>query len=383
MKYLSPDFYDKFKCIGGECPSTCCAGNWQILIDDRTKKEYDSVTGEFGQTLKENIVTVDSSQFAFRLTKDGRCPFLDAENLCEIYQKLGPEHLCYTCQCYPRIVCRYGDVLFRTLTLSCPEVSRILLNRTDPISFAFSEVSSGKKDEPSTDRDWFNTLMSCFTFNIDLLQNRNYPLSARLRVLLIFNFTLQSLLDANKDTAPLIRTYADQNYLNGQLSSFSSLSPNFASMFAAFLLFDRDTSSIRDHWINSSFAEQIQKFITAYDSGEDSLHLTESFRSLTDAEHDIQYEHFCVLFLFRNYFNAYTDEKPFDKVEELVYALLLARGYALPFCSKEGGISVADQITLFASLSRSLNHNSNKRQILKTYYEKDGQADINLLLTLI
>lgn len=383
MKYLSPDFYEDFKCIGGECPATCCAGEWTIYIDQETKKQYDSVPGAFGQTLKENIITTNDSLFAFRLTENGRCPFLDSDNLCEIYQQLGPEKLCNTCQIYPRVIFQYGDITFHTLTLSCPEVSRIILNRTSPISFSLREMPSKNENDPSTDWDWFNKLMSCFIFSIDLIQNRNYPLSARLRVLLIFNFTLQTLLDDHKDISPLFEIYSNQDYLDEQLSSFSRLSSNFPAMYSAFLHFYQDIGVSMHHFIFPSSENFMETFINSYDEKERFLRITDSFHLLMDTTYDIQYEHLCALFLFRNYFNAYTTKKPFKEITQLIYALLIYRGYALPFCFGEKGISIKDQLFLFPSISRIFEQNGGNLKKLIAYYEKIGETEINFLLTLV
>ena len=34
-----PDYYEKFKCVGGDCKDTCCAG-WEIDIDEETFYYY-------------------------------------------------------------------------------------------------------------------------------------------------------------------------------------------------------------------------------------------------------------------------------------------------------------------------------------------------------
>ena len=39
MNQLVPQYYDKFKCIGSECPETCCQG-WQITLDKETFNKY-------------------------------------------------------------------------------------------------------------------------------------------------------------------------------------------------------------------------------------------------------------------------------------------------------------------------------------------------------
>ncbi|MDE5801320.1 MAG: flagellin lysine-N-methylase [Lachnospiraceae bacterium] len=383
MKYLSTDFYESFQCIGGECPFTCCAGNWTIPIDKETKREYDCVDGEFGQILRENILSDDDSSFRFRLTEDGRCSFLTAENLCKIYQELGPEKLCYTCQIYPRIVFQCGDILFRTLTLSCPEVSRMLLDKTEPISFCFAETPSNEDDKLSIDWDWFNTLVSCFVFSVKLIQNRNYTLSARLRALLIFTFTMQTLLEENKDIAPLLEAFSNQDYLDEQLSSLEHLSSNVPAMFSAFLYFYQKTGAPIHHFILPSSENLMEEFINSNDKEELLTGIVESFHLLLSTTYDTQYEHFCVSFLFRNYFEAYTNKKSFEEVSKLVYALLIARGYAVSLCSKGKGISTENQISLFSRISRILEHGHKNLAIIQTYFEKNGQTDISFLLALV
>ena len=39
MNHLIPRYYDKFSCIGSDCPETCCQG-WKISIDKDTFNKY-------------------------------------------------------------------------------------------------------------------------------------------------------------------------------------------------------------------------------------------------------------------------------------------------------------------------------------------------------
>lgn len=39
MQITKPDYYNKFSCIAGDSPDTCCAG-WQIMIDEKSLKKY-------------------------------------------------------------------------------------------------------------------------------------------------------------------------------------------------------------------------------------------------------------------------------------------------------------------------------------------------------
>ena len=66
MKLLSVDNFIEFECIGGDCPISCCGGNWAIGIDDASYQYYMSVEGEFGETLKEGIL-VGENRKVFKL----------------------------------------------------------------------------------------------------------------------------------------------------------------------------------------------------------------------------------------------------------------------------------------------------------------------------
>ena len=33
MKIVKPDFYDRFRCLAGACPDSCCH-EWEVDVDD-------------------------------------------------------------------------------------------------------------------------------------------------------------------------------------------------------------------------------------------------------------------------------------------------------------------------------------------------------------
>ena len=39
MLELAPNYYKKFRCLGSECPDTCCQG-WRIVLDKKTHDKY-------------------------------------------------------------------------------------------------------------------------------------------------------------------------------------------------------------------------------------------------------------------------------------------------------------------------------------------------------
>ena len=139
MQYTIPDYYKEFTCIADKCEDTCCAG-WKIVIDKKSLNKYKHVKGKFWFTM---LKSVDWIRGIFRQDKEKRCAFLNDCNLCEMYANLGEKSLCKTCRLYPRHVEKFEDVREITLSVSCPEVARILMEKKEPVRFLTYEKEGG------------------------------------------------------------------------------------------------------------------------------------------------------------------------------------------------------------------------------------------------
>ncbi len=126
MKLVYPQYYKAFKCIASRCEDTCCAG-WEIVVDSDSADYYKTVQGEIGDRLRREMKTDSDGDIIFALN-DGRCPFLNSSNLCDIYSALGENALCHTCTKFPRFVEDYGGTCETGLGLACPEAARIIVN---------------------------------------------------------------------------------------------------------------------------------------------------------------------------------------------------------------------------------------------------------------
>lgn len=124
MKKLYPDYYEKFKCIADKCPKTCCGG-WQIEIDEESLAAYKSM----------GIDNVDYENEIFNYDEDKMCRNLREDGLCKLILKHGEGILCRTCATFPRHIEEFQNVREYSLSISCPEVARLILNRQDSISF--------------------------------------------------------------------------------------------------------------------------------------------------------------------------------------------------------------------------------------------------------
>lgn len=126
MPLYAPDYYTEFKCAADKCRHNCCIG-WEIDIDAESLDFYKSVTGRLGERLKENIT--GGATPCFKLKNDGRCPFLNSNNLCDIITELGEHRLCQICADHPRFRNVFKNRTEIGLGLSCEAAAELILTR--------------------------------------------------------------------------------------------------------------------------------------------------------------------------------------------------------------------------------------------------------------
>ena len=174
MILRKPDFYDQFKCIASRCTDTCCVG-WEIDIDEATQEVYRKVSGVFGDRLRANI-----EDGHFKLLPHDRCPFLDKDNLCEVYQHLGEDALCDICTEHPRFVEVYGDIMERGLGLCCEEAARLLLEGEGPLAFICEECDEPEDELDDDDREVRDQVLGEREWMFETLADQSIPFAERL-----------------------------------------------------------------------------------------------------------------------------------------------------------------------------------------------------------
>ena len=132
MIITKPAYYDRFRCIAGACPDSCCK-EWGVWVDEASAEYYRGLPGPLGDRLRE-VLTDEEGGTVMQIV-DGRCPMWRLDGLCRIQAELGEEALCQVCTNFPRIRHDYGDFLEHQLELSCPEAARLILTSPmeDPI----------------------------------------------------------------------------------------------------------------------------------------------------------------------------------------------------------------------------------------------------------
>ena len=194
MILRKPDFYDKFKCTASKCSDTCCVG-WEIDVDEASQEAYRKVTGAFGDKLRANI-----EDGHFKLLPHDRCPFLDKNNLCEIYKHLGKGALCDICREHPRFVEVYGDIMEKGLGLCCEEATRLLLEGEGPLGFVTEECDEPEDEIDEDDREIRDQVLYEREAIFNIIADTSKPFSNRLYE--AFGYTEQ-ICSGEGDSGPL------------------------------------------------------------------------------------------------------------------------------------------------------------------------------------
>ena len=135
--YLQPKYVSEFKCDGKICPKNCCRRNWKISIDAETYEKYLRFESD-NRELTQHIIS-DGEEF-FINQENGSCPFINAEGLCSIQLERGEENISQVCRSYPRQLYRFGAMIERSLTLTCPPAAQLVLNPKRHIEFETAQI---------------------------------------------------------------------------------------------------------------------------------------------------------------------------------------------------------------------------------------------------
>lgn len=307
MIYSYPDYYKKFRCIADKCPDTCCS-DWQIVIDDESLEKYRNYAGEYRQTLHRNIQWEEG---VFGHNRKGKCAFLRDDGLCDMYKHMGKDSLCTTCREYPRHTEEFENIREISLSLSCPEVARILMQKTEPVTFVCEEDD---EEEVFEDYDYFlfSNLEDIREEILKITQNREESLKARIRKVL------------------QIGASAQRHYEEGDLIDWDDV-----LVESEVLLFDQG---------ESGFTENKKRFLSWW--GNSSLPSLE-----------IVLEQIVVYFISIYLLGAVYDGNILGKIDSavghvtVIFLLLLARWIK---CSEK--LEMADLIELVYRYSREIEH---------------------------
>lgn len=200
----TPEYLSHFRCLAGDCPHTCCAG-WAVPIDPETRRLYETLPAPLGERVRSALTDDGEGNPCFALHGD-RCPFLNAENLCEIHLALGEGATGEICRTHPRFFYDFGTLREVGLCGSCPEATRLILE-TD-LQLLSSHTDRPTEEEPPL----LAPLLTARATTMELLRADDATAGERLQALLLFANEVQVLLDEEQTEVmeELCAVYADQ-----------------------------------------------------------------------------------------------------------------------------------------------------------------------------
>lgn len=365
-KVITEHYMEQFRCIGGKCEDTCCAG-WYIAVDEATYNKYKKVKDPImkKRLSKELVLKKERGieHVAKIKLKNNRCAFLSKEGWCDLYTNLGEGYLSETCTLYPRTINQIGEHLEYSLALSCPEAARLILLGKEPIRWKKDVVAQSDKivisgklqvdsKKPKSYRDYFKELREIL---LNIMQNRSFSIEERIA------FIEQFLKDVHERSGPahvkslpkLIAMYNAAGY-----KKMRPTPPNMKEESKAALLLLGELRELRKikKWPSARYEECYEKLVLSvidaksYETGYNKYYI--SF--LKENDH-----------MLENYFVNYIFERlvPLDGVTPLESAKKLKAYYSLlklhliGIGMHEEGITKEAVVKLIQSFTKVFDHN--------------------------
>lgn len=139
-----PDFMETFRCAGTACREHCCKNQHVILDRNRYQKYIKSPFLDIKRIAITEISVTQTSLAAWaNIIPDsrGNCPFLDEQQLCQIYKHIGANALSNSCASYPQVDHVYKNQKIKSMSLSCPEVTRQVFFSPNALTLRFSTIN--------------------------------------------------------------------------------------------------------------------------------------------------------------------------------------------------------------------------------------------------
>lgn len=343
MKLIIPDYYNEFYCIAERCKDSCCKG-WELDIDDDTFDYYETIDGDFGERLKSVMVRGEDETDTcntFRLINNS-CPFLNSRGLCDIYIELGKEHLCKVCRDYPRFSLEYGDILEKSLALSCEAVCELVFKREDKIGIIELEierVESLESDFPI----FAEEIRYARDKLLEILSDRSCKLHDRIKKFLVFSENFQSCLNDKAEG----ESFLDE-VKNFEIEINSTKKADTSELISEAIYILEGLEILGDDWLvavnrlkNEAREETLSKLIEY---------------SKTNKSIDIWFEHILKYFTFRYFTKAVYDADVLSRAKFIFFSyfiisLLLSIRYA-----KKKELAIEDIIYATKVYSKEVEH---------------------------
>jgi len=333
MVVTQPDYYDAFSCIAGDCPDSCCIG-WQVIPDQEHLEFYHQLQGPLGEQIRRGIVEIDGEP-TFTLC-NGRCCMLREDGLCKIQYTLGEDALSQVCGFYPRFVTELGLIREQGLSISCPEVARMILTAREPLCLKTYTPEDPLRYFHDIEPERLIAIRQGRDRALSVIRDRSLSLGARMAKVLEIALQVD---EVDLDSTPHSITESDRQEFRGKLYE---------------LLFSLER--LRSDWTQILREGQAGPMLSTLDE-------------------DICWEQLLSYYLFKYSLRSAMDETFLESVTLGILSVLL-----LQELYRQGR---GDLIFLVQLYAKETEHNDNNLQILMDAFSKSPYFSPSFLISLL
>lgn len=347
MEYTYPDYYKKFKCIGGECDDNCCAAGWQITIDDESLEKYETMEGEIGVRLRNSIDWENGMFEQF----EHKCALLNENGLCDVYCDAGEDKMCILCQRYPRHYEEFENVREISLSVSCPEAAKIVLGNRGKVGF-YMETDEEEEEYEDFDYLMYTKLLDIREILLDVLHERKGSVAHRISKLLDIVHGIQGLID-NDEIFGIDEQ--EQRALTEQINyrRYTGKMKLRQEYMAEMMQNLHRLEVLRPTW--TDFIREVQSILYVYLDAEEYGKLCEEFDSFY-GERMQEYEQLMSYFIYTYFCGAVYDYEVESKLRFGIAAVLIIHEMDMAMWYKNKDLTFEEQVGLVHNYSMEIEH---------------------------
>ena len=376
MRYTVPHYYRKFQCTANQCEDTCCAG-WQIVIDDRTLNKYKRTKGPFGNRLYNSINWKERTFLQY----DGRCAFLDENNLCDICSELGEGMFCKTCRTYPRHIEEFPNVREISLSLSCMEAGKLILGCEEPIRFLTKENEKEEPEDDAFDDFLYDKLLTVRECAIRILQNREEEIWLRVALVLGLAHDAEckirkgQLFEVDDVCARYSKENAPESFRKKLETCRGKENERFQDMQELMKAFE-ELEVLQKEW--PAYIAKVKSSL--YKDAEEYNKIRKLFRQNV-LDSSFLTEQLMVYFVFTYFCGGVYDGRGYSKMLMSVTSTLLIEEIAMGrFMEQKGKLTFLDFVDVAHKFSREVEHSDKNLETLEQIVVKKDFLWYNKLL---
>ena len=335
------------------------------MIDEASLEKYKKLKGDY---IWKVMANVDWEEGCFRQDNAKRCAFLNENNLCDLYTNAGEESLCKTCREYPRHTEEFEGVREVTLSVSCPEVARILMERKTPVEFITVEKPEEEETEYFGDFDPFlySAIEDGRNAMIKILQNRNLPIKERVVLVLGMAHDMQRRVTRRElfECDRVIEKYKKEKsieFVRNYLKEKDPIEEENLAKEVFPLLYELEV--LRDEW-----NELLQKSQTVLFASEEEFGTIQKefmLWKMANTDMEIHMEQIVVYFLYTYFPGSVYDGQLFAKAQMAVYCTWMIELLWMARWHMNGKmLSFEEMIELLYRFSREIEHSDENLECL-------------------